>query len=63
MEHAIELLDENWKILIYVLDRDVLRLALRILEKKKNVQVTAIDVSKSALLVAKENDSKSCGSG
>ena len=55
VEHAIELLDENWKILDLCTGSGCIAVSVAHFGKEKNVQVTAIDVSKSALLVAKEN--------
>lgn len=55
VEHAIELLDENWKILDLCTGSGCIAVSIAHFGKEKNVQVTAIDVSKSALLVAKEN--------
>ena len=55
VEHAIELLEENWKVLDLCTGSGCIAVSIAHFGQQKNVQVTAIDVSKSALLVAKEN--------
>lgn len=55
VENAIELLNDNWKVLDLCTGSGCIAVSIAHYGMNKNVQVTAIDVSKSALLVAKEN--------
>lgn len=55
VENAIELLGDNWKVLDLCTGSGCIAVSIAHFGADKNVQVTAIDVSKAALLVAKEN--------
>lgn len=55
VEHAIELLDENWKVLDLCTGSGCIAVSIAHYGSEKNISVMGTDISKAALLVAKEN--------